>query len=256
MAKIALVTGASSGIGREIARELDRRGFRVILAARRKDKLKELADELTNSRTIVCDLSKEDECRRLYEEVKDEGVTVLVNNAGFGKLGRFDEIPLEDELRMIDTNVKALHMLTKLFLKDLITADRGYILNVASSAGLMPGGPLMAAYYATKAYVTSLTSSIYEELKIADSRVSISALCPGPVDTEFNKVADAEFGVKAISAEYCAKRAVEGMFARQLIIVPEKGLGLAAKAAQLAPRRISLAVTGQLQSGKQTDKTE
>ena len=253
MAKTALVTGASSGIGREIARELDSRGFRVILTARREDRLNELAEELWDSRVIVCDLSKEEECRRLYEEVAEERVTVLVNNAGFGKLGRFDELPLEDELRMIDTNVKALHILTKLFLKDFIKADRGYILNVASSAGLMPGGPLMAAYYATKAYVTSLTGAIYEELKLADSRVSISALCPGPVDTEFNSVANAEFGVKSISAEYCAKRAVEGMFAKQLIIVPEKGLGLAAKAAQLAPRRISLAVTGQLQSNKQAD---
>lgn len=250
MAKTALVTGASSGIGREIAKELDRRGFRVIIAARREDKLRELAAELGDSRIVVCDLSAEEECRRLYEQVSEEGVAVLVNNAGFGKLGRFDQIPLEEELRMIDTNVKAVHILTKLFLKDFMAADRGYILNVASSAGLMPGGPLMAAYYATKAYVTSLTSSIGEELKIAGSRVSISALCPGPVDTEFNSVANAEFGVKAITAEYCAKRAVEGMFARQLIIVPEKGLGLAAKAAQLAPRRLSLAVTGRLQSGK------
>ena len=253
MARTALVTGASSGIGREIARELDRRGFRVILAARREDRLKELAEELNDSRVIACDISKEEECRRLYEELKDERLTVLVNNAGFGKLGRFDEIPLEDELRMIDTNVKGLHILTKLFLKSFIAEDRGYILNVASSAGLMPSGPLMAAYYATKAYVTSLTGSIYEELKMADSKVKISALCPGPVDTEFNDVANAQFGVKAISAEYCAKKAVEGMFAGTLIIVPERGLGLAAKAAQLAPRKLSLAFTGQLQSGKKTD---
>lgn len=253
MARTALVTGASSGIGREIARELDKRGFRVILAARREDRLKELAEELQNSRVIVCDLSEEAECRWLYEEVLDERVTVLVNNAGFGKLGRFEEIPLEEELRMIDTNVKALHILTKLFLKDFMEQDRGYILNVASSAGLMPGGPLMATYYATKAYVTSLTSAIYEELKLADSRVSISALCPGPVDTEFNSVANAQFSVKSITARQCARRAVEGMFAGQLIIVPEIGLGLAAKASQLAPRRITLAMTGQLQSSKQTD---
>ncbi|MBQ8968085.1 SDR family oxidoreductase [Ruminococcus sp.] len=254
MARTALVTGASSGIGREIARELDKRGFRVILAARREDRLRELAEELSDSRVIACDLSRREECERLYEETKAERLTVLVNNAGFGKLGRFEEIPLDDELAMIDTNVKALHILTKLFLQDFIREDRGYILNVASSAGLMPGGPLMATYYATKAYVTSLTGAIYEELKQADSSVSISALCPGPVDTEFNSVANAQFGVKSISAEYCAKRAVEGLFARQLIITPERGMGLAAKAAQLAPRRISLAITGQLQSGKQKDK--
>ena len=222
MARTALVTGASSGIGREIARELDSRGFRVILTARREDRLRELADELLDSRVIVCDLSREDECKRLHEEVKGEKVTVLVNNAGFGKLGDFDKIPLEDELRMIDTNVTAVHILTKLFLQDFKAADRGYILNVASSAGLMPGGPLMATYYATKAYVTSLTSAIHEELKMAGSRVKISALCPGPVDTEFNSVANAQFGVKSISAEYCAKRAVEGMFAGKMIIRRER----------------------------------
>ena len=253
MARTALVTGASSGIGREIARELDRRGFRVILAARREERLRELADELSDSRVIVCDLSRAEECERLYSETKGERVTVLVNNAGFGKLGRFDEIPLEDELAMIDTNVRAVHILTKLFLKDFISEDRGYILNVASSAGLMPGGPLMAAYYATKAYVTSLTGSVYEELKMSDSRVKISALCPGPVDTEFNDVANAKFGVKAITPEYCAKRAVEGLFAGNMLILPEKGMGIASKAAQLAPRRITLAVTGQLQSAKHKD---
>ena len=250
MARTALVTGASSGIGKEIARELDNRGFRVILTARREDRLRELAAELNDSRVIVCDLSQEDECRRLHEEVKDERVTVLVNNAGFGKLGDFDKIPLEDELRMIDTNVTAVHILTKLFLLDFKAEDRGYILNVASSAGLMPGGPLMATYYATKAYVTSLTGAIYEELKMSGSRVKISALCPGPVDTEFNSVANAQFGVKSISAEYCAKRAVEGMFAGKMIIVPERTLALATKAAQLPPRRLIIAATGQLQSGK------
>ena len=250
MARTALVTGASSGIGRAIARELDKRGFRVILSARRVDRLNELALELDNAVVCPCDVSNVDECIRLHDSLAGERITVLVNNAGFGKLGRFDEIPLEDELGMIDTNIKGLHVLTKLFLKDFIEADRGYILNVASSAGLMPGGPLMATYYATKAYVTSLTSAVYEELKQSDSRVKISALCPGPVDTEFNDVANAQFGVKAISAEYCAKKAVDGMFAGQLIIQPERGMGVAAKAAQLAPRRLTLAFTGQLQSGK------
>ena len=170
MAKTALITGASSGIGREIARELDRRGFRVIIVARREDRLKELAEELCDARVIASDLSSVDACKKLYEDVKSERVTVLVNNAGFGKLGRFEDIPLEDELQMIDVNVKAVHVLTKLFLKDFIEEDRGYILNVASSAGLMPGGPMMATYYATKAYVTSLTSAIYDELQWIASR--------------------------------------------------------------------------------------
>ncbi|MBP1534643.1 MAG: SDR family oxidoreductase [Ruminococcus sp.] len=252
MAKTALITGASSGIGREIARELDRRGFRVIIVARREDRLKELAAELCDARVIASDLSSADACKKLYEDVKSERVTVLVNNAGFGKLGRFEDIPLEDELQMIDVNVKAVHVLTKLFLKDFIEEDRGYILNVASSAGLMPGGPMMATYYATKAYVTSLTSAIYDELQWIASRVSVSALCPGPVDTEFNDVANAQFGTKSLTPEYCAKRAVQGMFARELIIVPEKGLGAVTKLAQLAPRKLALAITGQLQKNKET----
>lgn len=252
MARTALITGASSGIGREIAKLLSQRGFKVILTARREDRLRELADKLDGeSRVIVCDLSKREECFRLYEEVRSERVTVLVNNAGFGKLGEFIDIPIEDELRMIDTNVTAVHILTKLFLKDFVREDRGYILNVASSAGLTPGGPLMAAYYATKAYVTSLTGSVYEELQRSGSRVSISALCPGPVDTEFNDVANCTFGVASISAEDCARVAVNGMFARKLMIVPEMGLKVATKFSGIIPRKLSLAFTGELQSGKQ-----
>ena len=162
MAKTALVTGASSGIGREIARDLSARGFRVILSARREERLRELAEELgDNTRVIVCDVSDREECLRLYEETKSEKISVLVNCAGFGAVGSFDKLPLDTELKMIDTNVTAVHMLTKLFLKDFVAADRGYIMNIASSAGLMYGGPMMATYYASKAYVVSLTSAIY-----------------------------------------------------------------------------------------------
>ena len=172
MAKTALVTGASSGIGREIARDLSARGFRVILSARREERLRDLASELgDNTRVIVCDVSDREECLRLYEETKSEKISVLVNCAGFGAVGSFDELPLDTELKMIDTNVTAVHMLTKLFLKDFVAADRGYIMNIASSAGLMYGGPMMATYYASKAYVVSLTSAIYEELRARNSRV-------------------------------------------------------------------------------------
>lgn len=254
MAKTALITGASSGIGREIAKLLSQRGFRVILAARREDRLTELAEQLgTDSRVIVCDLSKREECYRLYDEVKDEKITVLVNNAGFGRLGEFTQIPLDDELKMIDTNIVSLHILTKLFLKDLVEADRGYILNVASSAGLTPGGPMMAAYYATKAYVVSLTGAIYEELQRSGSKVSVSALCPGPVDTEFNKVAEADLTFAAISAGQCAKAAVEGMFMKKLTIVPDIRIKAVTKLSAFAPRKLSLALTGQLQANKKLE---
>ena len=251
MAKTALVTGASSGIGREIAKILSKKGFKVILAARREDRLRELAYSLNGkSEIITCDLSDIGECVRLYNTVSDEKISVLVNNAGFGKLGNFTEIPLESELEMIDVNVKAVHTLTKLFLKDFKAADRGYILNVASSAGLMPGGPLMAAYYATKAYVVSLTSAVYQELRNDGSNVHISALCPGPVDTEFNDVAQCSFAVKGISPEFCAKKAVEGMFGGKLIIVPETTLKAGTAASKILPRKLILGMTGNIQSRK------
>lgn len=251
MAKTALITGASSGIGREIAKLLSKKGFKVILAARRGDRLRELADSLTGkSEIITCDLSDTGECVRLYNTVRDEKISVLVNSAGFGKLGDFTEIPLESELEMIDVNVKAVHTLTKLFLKDFKAADRGYILNVASSAGLMPGGPLMAAYYATKAYVVSLTSAVYQELRNDGSNVHISALCPGPVDTEFNDVAQCSFAVKGISPQFCAKKAVEGMFGGKLIIVPETNLKAGAAASKILPRKLVLGITGNIQNRK------
>ena len=254
MAKTALITGASSGIGRELARQLSAKGFKVILTARREDRLRELAQELEGESVVIpCDLSRREECIYLYEKVKEERIGVLVNNAGFGLLGDFTETELNDELRMIDTNITALHILTKLFLKDFVEADRGYILNVASSAGLLPGGPLMATYYATKAYVTSLTSAIYGELEQKGSSVHISALCPGPVETEFNDVANARFSVKGITPEYCAKRALEGLFTGELIIVPEKGLKLVAAAGSVIPRKLAVAVTGRMQSSKKPE---
>lgn len=251
MSKTALITGASSGIGAEIAKILSSEGFKVILTARRENKLRSLADSLCGeSRVVVCDLSLPEECERLYNELKNEKISVLVNNAGFGSLGKFTEIPLETELKMIDTNIKAVHILTKLFLKDFVKADRGYILNVASSAGLMPGGPMMAAYYATKSYVVSLTGAIYEELRSSGSNVHISALCPGPVDTEFNSVAGCEFSVGPISARECAEAGVSGLFEKKLIIVPEKVIRLSEVAARLTPRKLALAVAGKIQHSK------
>lgn len=251
MAKTALVTGASSGIGKEVAKNLYKRGFKVILCARRRDRLEELAAELgENAEVLVADLSDKDECIRVYEDTKKDNVAVLVNAAGFGALGKFEEIPLERELAMIDTNVTAVHILTKLFVKDFKEKNRGYILNVASSAGLMYGGPLMATYYATKAYVVSLTSAISEELRGSGSRVSVSALCPGPVDTEFNEVADCKFGVKAITAEQCAADGIKGMFAKKLIIVPGGTMKAASAVVRIAPRRIALDIAGKIQEKK------
>lgn len=251
MKKYALVTGASSGIGREMALELDRRGFNVIICARRSDRLEELKGRLKGDTVVVtADLSKTEECIALHDKVKKYNVSVLINNAGFGLLGRFDETDLDRELKMIDTNCKAVHTLTKLFLKDMEERGRGYILNVASSAGLMAGGPLMATYYATKSYVVDLSCALNEELRTVGSRVQVSVLCPGPVDTEFNDVAGCKFGVSSISPEYCAKCGINGLFRRDMIIVPKASMSLAATAGRLVPKRFLLSITGKIQKDK------
>ena len=226
----ALVTGASSGIGREIARLLAARGYDLILCARREERLRQLAAELpTACRVIAADIADERECRLLYEAVRGEELEVVVNNAGFGLFGEFASTSLEEELRMIDTNIRAVHILTKLAVRDFAARGRGYVLNVASSAGFLPG-PLMATYYATKNYVLRLTEAIREELRRAGSPVKVCALCPGPVDTEFNKVAGVRFSLGGLSAQRVAREAVGGLFAGRGVVVP----GAAMKAMTLA----------------------
>lgn len=217
----ALITGASSGIGRDMARYLADKGWDLILVARREDRIKELKQELSDVdvKCIVTDVGKAADCRALYETVKNDKIDMLINNAGFGLAGEFVQTELDVELNMIDVNVRAVHILTKLFLRDFVERDSGVILNVASSAGFMPG-PLLSTYYASKNYVLRLTEAIYEELRRKGSRVKISALCPGPVNTEFNKVAKVKFAVDGISSEMCAKTAIDGALNGKLIIIP------------------------------------
>ncbi len=216
----ALVTGASSGIGLEIAKYLDELGYHLILVARDKDKLEELATTLKHKpKIIVMDLLVESNVKSLYVLTKNEEIDILVNNAGFGDFGKFTETDISKELEMIDLNIKALHMLTKMFLKEMVKKDDGYILNVASSAAFQPG-PLMATYYSTKAYVLHLTEAIWYELKKQKSKVHISCLCPGPVDTNFNRVAGVRFSVKPLSSEKVARYAVDKMFKKKLVIIP------------------------------------
>lgn len=217
---IALVTGASSGIGREIAKYLASKNIDLILVARRKERLEELKKELNvNVKILIHDLSKLDECKKLYESTKNENIDILVNNAGFGYFGEFKDTDFNRELEMINLNIVALHYLTKMYLKDFIKRDSGYILNVASSAGFL-AGPKLSTYYATKNYVLKLSEAIYEELKKMHSNVSISSLCPGPVETEFNKVGGGEFVTKGMSPTNVARIAVNGMFNKKMVIIP------------------------------------
>ena len=217
----ALITGASSGIGKEITKYLDNLGYETILVARNKDKLESVAATLKNKhKIIVMDLAKTEDIKSLYVLVKNYDIDMLINNAGFGLAGYFSETDLARELDMIDTNVKAVHMLTKLFLKDMKKRNSGYILNVASSAAFQ-AGPLMATYYATKSYVYRLTCAINYELKKEKlNGVHISCLCPGPVDTNFNKAADVKFSVKPLKADYVAKYAIDKMLKNKLLIIP------------------------------------
>lgn len=251
MGKYALITGASSGIGVEFAKRLSERGYRLILVARRQERLEKLAEKLkTPCEIIVADLGKEEECYRLYREVKEKDIEVLINNAGFGDCGTFLEGDLEKELNMIQVNVKAVHILTKLFLRKMQKKNRGYVLNVASSAGLLPAGPYMATYYATKAYVTSFTQAVAQELKEKGSRVYVGCLCPGPVDTEFNRVANVEFALKGIRPDYCAAYALKQMYARKVVIVPTIQMKAAITCSRFLPRKILVGIASHQQKKK------
>ena len=243
-----LITGASSGIGRDMVRELSKKGHDLILVARDFEKLKEVKQELgTNVEIVSMDISDINNCKKLYEQYKD--IDILINNAGFGDCGYFTQTNLEKEIAMINTNIVAYHVLTKLYLQDMKEKNSGKILNVASIAGFMPG-PLMATYYATKNYVVRLSESIREELRKEKSKVQISILCPGPVDTNFNKVADVQFALKGLSSEYVAKYAIEKMFKGKFYIVPGWKIKLAKIGCKIAPTNLVAKINYNMQKRK------
>lgn len=236
MSRYAVITGASAGLGVEFAKCLAKKGYKLILVARREERLKKLAAHLkTECEVISADLGKESECYRVWEQIKNREIEIFVNNAGFGACGRFEESDLERELNMVQVNVKAVHLFTKLALHKMQKRDRGYILNVASCAGLMPAGPYMATYYATKAYVTSLTRAVAEELRASGSNVYVGCLCPGPVDTEFNKVANVRFSMPEIRPDFCVKYALKQMARKKVVIVPTFWMRIAMTLGRLLP---------------------
>ena len=247
---LALITGASSGMGRDMARILAKKGYDLILVARRKERMLELKKELgTNITIISMDLSVEENCFKLYEKVRNKKIDILINNAGFGLFGEFVKTDLDTELKMIDLNIKSYHILTKLFLQDFVKRDEGYILNVCSSAGFM-AGPRLSTYYATKNYITKLTLAINEELRQKKSNVSISALCPGPVNTNFNKVAHGEFAINEISPKYVAKLGIDKMFKKKMLIVPTFKMKLTLFLTRFAPLRLQLIIAYHIQGRK------
>jgi len=247
---LALITGASSGLGRDFARDLSLMGYDIIAVAQDLEKLNSLKEELnSNVQVISTDLSKRENVINLYESVKSQDIDIVINNAGFGVFGEFDKTDLNKELSMIDVNICAVHMLTKLFLKDFKEKNKGYILNVASSAAFEPG-PLMASYYASKAYVLRLTEAIYEELRRANSNVYIGALCPGPVDTNFNSVAGVRFTVKSLKSQDVVKYALKKMFKGKLVIIPGVMMKFARIGSKILPEKIVTRIAYNIQKSK------
>lgn len=251
MERYAVITGASSGIGAEFAKLLAQKDYHLILVARREKRLESLAKTLnTKCDIIVADLSHEDECYDLYNQIKDYQIDIFINNAGFGDCGLFLDTDINKEIDMINLNIKVLHILTKLVIQHMQKQNNGYLLNVASSAGLIPAGPYMATYYATKSYVTSLTCGIAEELKEKHSQVYIGCLCPGPVDTEFNDVANVEFALKGINASYCAKYGLKKMFRKKIIIIPTMKMKTAIILGKLLPTSLYIRIVAHQQKKK------
>ncbi len=235
---IALITGASSGIGADMAQVLSQMGYDLILVARRRDLLEQLKQQLpTNVTVIATDLSVEESCIALFEQVKNEPVDIVINNAGFGLMGAFDKTDLMTELEMINVNVKAVHILTKLFLVEFKKRNHGFILNVSSAAGFLPG-PLMSTYYASKAYVLNISQAIWEELRQQKSDVHISVLCPGPVPTDFNKKAKAKhISGKGLPSSVVAAYAIRQMFRKKRVIIPGLGVKLMCNIQRFIPMR-------------------
>lgn len=225
-------------------------GYDLILTASDENRLAKVAKNIGGKvETIACDLRYEEEVYKLYDKVKDENIDILINNAGFGLFGDFVKTDLDRELEMIEVNIKAVHILTKLFLRDFYERDSGFILNVASSAGFM-AGPHLDTYYATKNYCLKLTLGIYEELRRTKSNVHISALCPGPVDTNFNRVAKGIFKIKGANKDYVAKYGIDKMLKGKLIIIPTFKMKMTIFFQKFIPTKLLLRITYKIQKRK------
>ena len=175
---------------------------------------------------------------------------LFINNAGFGDCGPFLQTELDKDLDMLSVNIRAVHILTKKIGQKLYKQGFGALLNVGSCAGLMPAGPYMATYYATKAYVVSLTSALAQELKEAHSPVYVGCLCPGPVDTEFNAVANVEFALRGITPEYCVRCALDGIARRKTVIVPSRLVAAGMTLGRFLPRPVYIKIAAHQQKKK------
>ncbi len=252
----AIITGASSGIGREIALYLSDLGYDIVVVAKNVLQLKDLQREVrTTVEVVPMDLTDRANVWKLHEMYKNQPIEVLVNDAGFGVHGFVTDTDLEKDLELIDLNITALHMLTKLFLQDMKKRNLGYILNVASIAGFM-SGPLMAEYYASKNFVLSYTRAINTELKKENSEVHVSVLCPGPTKTNFNNVANVQFKMKSYSAEYVAEYGINKMFDEKDVIIPGTKMKLLHLLTKVVPDKIMREFAYEVQKKKQKENSK
>jgi short-subunit dehydrogenase len=245
--KVALITGASAGLGVEFAKALSERGHRLVLVARRKDRLDQLAKDLGKARAVALDLSGAGAANKLMADLQAHGevVDVLVNNAGFGLIGKFAELDAKRERQMIDLNVGTLTDLCRAVAPQMIKRKSGAILNVASTAAFQPG-PKMAVYFATKAFVLSLSEALHEELK--PHGVKVSCLCPGPTRTEFGDVAgfggNGLFDRVAMDSPAVVRAGLEGLDKNKAVVVPGWMNKLTANSGRFAPRSLVRKIAG------------
>ena len=250
----ALITGASSGIGLELARLFAADGHDLVIVARREELLHKVADELSSNfgikvTVIPKDLTLKDSPKEIYDQITKAGIeiAILVNNAGFGAVGEFNELGYDRQMDMINLNVNSLVSLTRLFLPDMIERNHGGILNVGSLAGFQPG-PYASVYYATKAFVLSFTEGLTEELK--GKNIKVSCLAPGPTDTEFGEVSDLDksnlFKFGTMGAKEVARKGYRGFNNDQTVVIPGFGNALLPFIVRLTPRFLVRKITGSL----------
>jgi short-subunit dehydrogenase len=258
MINATLITGASSGIGLELAKVFAKNGHNLVLVARSETTLNALKQEIEKDfevevKILIKDLKYYSTPEEIYREVTNAGIhiNILVNNAGFGTFGNFAETDLESELEMIQVNITALTHLTKLFLKDMLEQESGRILNVASTAAFQPG-PLMAVYYATKAYVLSFSEAIAEELK--DTKIRVTTLCPGPTKTNFATNANISenklFGPNIPNGKEVAEYAYKALVNEKRIAIHGFKNKLLVHGTKLAPRKVVTKMVRKMQENR------
>lgn len=268
MKKWAIITGASSGIGEEFACQLYDMGYSILLIAKTPEKLTSVKNKLLRRKrpakdrqqaveAVAADLSRGDGCDRAFRTIEsicagrsDDKPAILINSAGFGALGEFKELPIDEQEKMIDVNVNGLVYLTHHMIQLMEKKGGGRILNVASSAALLPGGPYMAVYYATKSFVYSFTNGVRRELKERKSPVHLSVLCPGPVNTPFNTTAHVRNALPGISPRHCVRTAIAGMKKDRAVILPGLSTGFVSLGAKLLPETLLISLTGHQQKRK------